>query len=387
MAHRTENCDFGMNGYGIICSMPADVCLFLRSLGGGGAERVLVNLANAFSEEGISVHLVIREPILSYKEELHPKVLLHVLNTHFFSTTAVHFAQYIRKTRPRAVMATGTVMNGCAFLAHRLSRSRGRIVLREASTPSRAFQDINRSKTYARMRFQFILKYVYPCADAVVAPSQGVREDVLKCYSRPVNNCVVIYNPAIDVRLFQLCEEPVSHSWFQEAEPIILAVGRLVPAKDFSTLISAFEKVVRVRPAKLVILGEGDLRPLLTEQVHQLGIAEYVDMPGFDRNPFRYMKRASVFVLSSRYEGLPNALIQAMACGCPVVSTDCPSGPREILDNGRYGYLVPVGNAEAMASAILDVLEHGGKTVPKEWLEMFSADQVVKRYRQVLLEE
>jgi len=220
----------------------------------------------------------------------------------------------------------------------------------------------------------------------VVAVSRGVQRDLLRYTRVSAERVVLIYNPSYTNRLLELREQPVEHPWFALGEPpVVLGVGRFYPQKDFSTLIKAFALVRAQRPARLVILGEGPLRPQLEALAQQLGVADQVSMPGFVENPFAYMRRAAVFVLPSQYEGLPNVLIQAMACGCPVVSTNCPSGPEDILDNGKYGHLVPVGDVEAIANAILRVLDGDAPAVPEEWLLQFHEERVAQQYLKVLL--
>jgi len=196
----------------------------------------------------------------------------------------------------------------------------------------------------------------------------------------------VIYNPVVSPELYEKADAPLEHPWFRSNQPpVILGVGRHYPQKGFDTLLRAFARVRQETPARLVILGEGPERPNLERLASELGVAADVDMPGFDPNPFRYMKRAGVFVLSSRYEGLPNVLIQAMACGCPVVSTDCPNGPAEILDGGRYGALVPVDDVEAMARAIVRALLGQVAPAPADWLEQFRVEVVAEQYLRVML--
>jgi len=190
----------------------------------------------------------------------------------------------------------------------------------------------------------------------------------------------------IDAAFYAKADAPVEHPWFQPNQPpVILGVGRHHFQKGFDTLLRAFARVRQQMPARLVILGEGPERPNLERLAAELGVAADVDLPGFDPNPFRYMRWAGVFVLSSRYEGLPNVLIQALACGCPVVSTDCPSGPSEILDGGRYGALVPVDDVEAMAQAIVRALLGQVAPAPAEWLEQFRVEAVAEQYLRVML--
>jgi len=170
-------------------------------------------------------------------------------------------------------------------------------------------------------------------------------------------NVHVIYNPAFNDDLIDLSREHLDHSWFEDGQPpVILAVGRLHHQKGFDILLDAFSAVLAEKPCRLVILGEGPQRKNLEIQARQLGVAEYVHFPGFVKNPYAYMGRASLFVLSSRWEGLPGALIEAMACGCAVVATDCPSGPAEIIENGMQGAIVPVEDPRALATAMLQAL-------------------------------
>jgi glycosyltransferase involved in cell wall biosynthesis len=213
-----------------------------------------------------------------------------------------------------------------------------------------------------------------------------VAGSLLQLSPIPIQKVRVIYNPVVSPELYEKADAPVEHPWFQPHQPpVVLAAGRLVALKGYDTLLRAFARVRQETPARLVILGEGPERPNLERLAAELGVAADVDMPGFDPNPFRYMKRAGVFVLSSRYEGLPNVLIQALACGCPVVSTDCPSGPSEILDGGRYGALVPVDDVEAMAGAIVRALLGQVAPAPSAWLEQFRVEVVAEQYLRVML--
>jgi glycosyltransferase involved in cell wall biosynthesis len=228
-------------------------------------------------------------------------------------------------------------------------------------------------------------------ADAIVAVSNGIADDLAKHAGIPRERITTVYNPVVTQELIVKAQQPVDHAWFApDAPPVILGVGRLHPQKDFATLIRAFARVRSQRPARLVLLGaadagrEGyanDLRSLSAV----LGVADDVRFEGFVANPFAYMSRASVFVLSSIHEGLPGALIQALACGCPAVSTDCVSGPREVLDNGKFGLLVPVGDDAQMAEAITRAFDD---PLPSERLkaraDLFSVDRAVQQYWNLL---
>jgi glycosyltransferase involved in cell wall biosynthesis len=359
------------------------LAFFTPSLGGGGAERVVVTLASHYAAQGHTVDLIASFHQEAYQSEVHPAVRMHYLHTHRRMLAAPRLAKALREIRPESLLAT--VNTFAAVLAQRLARIPTRVILRKATTPSIAFQ-VNETSALKRAISETAMRWLYPRADAVVAVSKGVAQDLLNLMPQLKPKLTVIYNPVIDAALYAKADAPVEHPWFQPNQPpVVLAAGRLVALKGYDTLLRAFARVRQQMPARLVILGEGPERSNLERLAAELGVAADVDMPGFDPNPFRYMRRAGVFVLSSRYEGLPNVLIQALACGCPVVSTDCPSGPWEILDGGRYGVLVPVDDVEAMARAIVRALLGQVAPAPAEWLEQFRVEAVAEQYLRVML--
>jgi glycosyltransferase involved in cell wall biosynthesis len=202
-----------------------------------------------------------------------------------------------------------------------------------------------------------------------------------------------IYNPVVTAELFKMAREVPDHPWFESgAPPVVLGVGRLARQKDFPTLLQAFARLRSERPVRLMILGQANNQRTTVERqaelralAGKLGVADEVALPGFVHNPYAYMAHAAVFVLSSRFEGLPTVLIEALACGLPVVSTDCPNGPAEILENGKYGALVPVGDAFALAKAIsatLDAPPDRGQLRTRALV--FTVDQAVEKYEKVL---
>ena len=216
--------------------------------------------------------------------------------------------------------------------------------------------------------------------------SRGVAADLTDAVGVPADRMYTIYNPVVSASLVRAADRPAGHPWLDRPGPqVVLATGRLIEQKDFPTLPAAFAKVLACRPARLIVLGKGPLLPALTAQAEELGVARHVDFPGFAENPYAFMAKAGVFVLSSRWEGLGNVLIQAMACGCPVVSTDCPHGPAEILEDGRWGELVPVGDSRALSEAMFRALD---RLPPHEALRerasAFGVDQAVARYEELL---
>ena len=295
---------------------------------------------------------------------------------------------YFRTTHPDAVFAADPSYNSLSVWARRLSGLKAAVVISERNQAS---SQAAVKGPWQDHRLHPALRHAYLKADAIVAVSDGVADDLAAYADIPRQRITTVYNPVVGPDITAKAREPLEHPWFAPGEPpVVLGVGRLDPQKDFGTLIRAFAHLRARRRARLIILGAGDPRMHgyaggLKSLPGGLGIAEDVAMPGFVDNPYAFMARAAVFVLSSTYEGLPGVLIQALACGCPVVSTDCPSGPREILDHGRFGPLVPVGDDAALARAIEQVLD---APPPAERLraraELFSVDRAVDRSLELL---
>ena len=332
--------------------MTTQIALFLPNLGGGGAERMMVNLAHGLVSEGIKVDLVLASATGPYLKEVSQDLNIVDLQAQGVLKSIPALAAYLRRTRPRIMLSTLQYANLAALWARRLSGVPTRVFLREANMLSVGGVSSPKNKLILSL-----VKRFYPWADSVIAVSDGVGADVGKFTGMDPDKIRTIYNPVVTEELLLKRLEPVPHPWFTETTPVILGVGRLTEQKGFATLVRAFAELRQTRPARLVILGEGEDRAALQSLVGELGLTQDVDMPGFVDNPFAYMANASVFALSSAWEGLPGVLIQALACGCPVVSTNCPSGPSEVLDGGRYGELVPVGDAGALAAALLRTLE------------------------------
>jgi glycosyltransferase involved in cell wall biosynthesis len=232
-----------------------------------------------------------------------------------------------------------------------------------------------------------LFRLFYPWADTIVAVSHAAAQDIATMSGIPRDRVKVIYNPATTPALLEKAQEPLDHPWFASGQPpVILAVGRLFKVKDFATLIRAFALVCQQRPARLMILGEGEERPALEALVQTLGIQDDVALPGFTPNPYVYMRHAAVFVLSSLSESFSNVVVEALAVGTPVISTDFPGGTREILDNGRYGTLVPVGDAQAMAAAICATLDEPPDSAAlRQRANDFSLEKSFAQYAEVLL--
>jgi glycosyltransferase involved in cell wall biosynthesis len=356
--------------------------IFLPSLAGGGAERAICGIANGLAARGVDTTLVLGMAQGPYMDIVHPAVRVVDLGAPSTLQALPRLARHLHRTRPASLLAAMSHANVVAALAHRLSASQARLVLSERVNLSSVFDAHRELRTRATLA---LMRRTYPWADHVVAVSEGVAQDLTRHVAVPPHRVVTIYNPVVDEHLLAQAAAAPAHPWLASGSvPVVLAAGRLIAQKDFATLIDAFAKLRQGRRARLLILGEGELRAPLMAQAARLGVAEDVALPGFEPNPFAAMRAASVFVLSSRFEGLPGVLIQAMACGARVVSTDCPSGPREVLEGGRWGALVPVGDAARLASAIAAALDDAHPPEVRLRAGFFSAQAAVDAYAKVL---
>ncbi|MFO7645988.1 MAG: glycosyltransferase [Desulfosarcina sp.] len=363
------------------------IALFLSSLSGGGAERIILELARALAQRGYAVDLVVcrlkgdlvteipggvrpveleiapRSALLRTLIKLPARTWLTLLpvmlRKPLKKIRSLPFLEvYLRRERPDVILASTHVPNLLALWAVRLSGLQVRTVLKQDNSLARSIEN---STDPLRRKLPRLLRLWYAQADAVVAVSEGVADEIAAVAQIPRAQIHVIHNPIDADRIARQAETKPDHPWFQPGQPpVLLAAGRLHLQKDYPTLLRAFASLRKERNLRLAILGEGHERPRLEKLIGDLGIGADVRLLGFQKNPFAFMARAAVFVLSSAWEGLGNVLIEALACGCPVVSTDCPHGPSEVLEKGRYGTLVPVGDPEKLARAIGEALDRPG---------------------------
>lgn len=360
------------------------IAIYLPSLRGGGAERAMVTLANGFADQGLKVDLVLARAEGPYLSEVSSAVRVVDLQSSRVLTSLPSLVRYLRREHPRAMLSALSHANVIAIMACMLSRITVRLVVSERSNLS---MSSSKPQNWRARIVLSLMHRIYRRAEGVVAVSRGVADDLAKTIDLPRDRISVVYNPVVTPELIEKSGMLLEHSWLGEGKPpVILGVGRLTRAKDFATLICAFERVRAHRDCRLVILGEGELRAELEQLVVSLGIQDSVQLPGFSDNPFVWMSRVRLVVLSSRWEGLPNVLIQAMACGAAVVSTDCCSGPDEILEWGKWGTLVPVGDMEALAQAMAAVLDTPHEQLPdvRRRAEDFRQELAVDGYLKVL---
>ena len=393
------------------------IAVLLPSLEGGGAERSMLTLIEAFLAQGRTVDLVLCKAKGAYINEipdgatkielresgsLRARWHLAMANKQDFRAllrpvllakkNAPEVARirslqhYIEEHHPDVILSALSYANLAAIWAKQISCFKVPVVVSERNA---LHTYCNAPANHRKWRWRYlpeVVRRTYPGADAVVAVSEHVTEELITKIGLQPGSVQTIHNPVVDDSVRAKAAMMPDHPWFAaDTVPVVLAVGRLATQKDFATLLHAFAQVRNNREARLVILGEGRLRKDLGKLAKQLGIQADVDMPGFVENPFQYMARSSVLVSSSIFEGLPGVLIQALACGCPVVSTDCPGGSAEVLANGQYGALVDIGDAGAMARAIMAELDNPtAREILLHRAEDFSVERAAEHYLELL---
>ncbi len=349
----------------------------------GGVERAMLHLAHGFLARGKQVDFVfISDGDGPLATEIPAECRMFALHAGGPLAALPAFVRYLRRERPQAVLAVLTPASLLALWGKMFARIPVRVVLsvqlsvRPKETTSSPFKALLRPLVY---------KLFYPRADAIVAASNGVGGDLVS-FGVPMRKIRTIYNPVVSPETKRRAEEPVDEPWFAAGEPpVVLGVGRLHRQKDFPTLLRAFALVLAKTNARLIILGEGEERAALLSLARELGISDAVKLPGFVSNPYAYMRQAAVFALSSAWEGFGNVVAEALAAGTPVVSTDCPWGPAEILDNGTYGTLVPVGDSQALAEGIVAALATAKDSDRlRAAAERFSFDRATEEYLKAL---
>ncbi len=333
--------------------MSSKITLFIYNLTIGGAERVTVNLANQLTECGYQVEVLVVTEDGDLIDELVPEVELSSLSVNEMRWSAIPLARHLRRTRPDVLISFMTAANVMAIVAARMARISTTVIATEHSTKSKV-RDITQKPDL------ILAKYLYRYADHVVGVSKGVSNDIREWARVPDDKVVTIYNPVISEEAIATTYEPPSHQWFHDDSiDVVLSVGRHIRQKDYPTLIRSFALLLEEREnVRLMLLGGGELTSEYESLIAELDIEDEVAMPGFVTQPYPYMAHADVFALSSRVEGLSLVLIEAMACGTTVVSTNCPNGPSEVLVDGKYGELVPVGDPDSLKSALTRALLH-----------------------------
>jgi glycosyltransferase involved in cell wall biosynthesis len=394
------------------------VAFLMGNLHGGGVQRITLLLAEGLAARGADVDLVVCDAQGELSDQIPPTLRLVALErgnplaarlavlradpqgvaAYLRPLTTIKYAsptlaclpalaRYLRRARPASLFSATSYLNIEAVLARRLAGVPTRLVLSDRSH----FSSGKPRKDWRQRHLAAAMRRTYAQADAVTAVSQGVADDIARSIGIARDAIITLYNPTITPDFAARAREPIAHAWFAAgAPPVVLAVGRTTFQKDFATLLRAFARVRRERPLRLAIIGESSAKQAarLQELAGELAVQDDFALLGYQRNPLPYMARAAVLALSSRYEGFPNVLLEALACGTPVVSTDCPSGPSEILAGGAYGALVPVGDDAALAAAIGATLAAPpDRARLQARAAMFDYRTAIARYAAVLLGE
>jgi len=344
------------------------ICLFIPNLNGGGAERVFVNLSRIFMGYGFSVDLVVGSKTGSLACKVEDINVIDLASNGVLKSI-IPLMKYLTAKKPDIILSAMSHANLAAIIAHKLSSSKCKII---CTVHEDAFSVMEHISKHDKLVLR-LMKFGYGFVNGIIAVSQGLLESQRKFYkaSLPTNQ-VSIYNPIIPNSSNIIKQRVSKKSWSSNSPFKIVSAGRLNNQKDFDTLIKAFSKLPDYKNTRLTIYGEGPERENLLKLIKILELEEYVSLPGFTNDINTVFLHSDLFVLTSIWEGFGNVIVEAMAAGCPVIATNCKSGPSEILDNGRYGYLVPVKDVQEIAKSI--VLVQNGNLIH------FNTQQALQRF-------
>ena len=359
------------------------ISLFFGNFNSGGVQRVRLILAKGFLERGFFVDIVVVNSRGALRKQVPVGANIIDLGARSALASLPALTRYLRRKKPDAILSAQTHHNITAIWARRLSGVSARLIVGEHNN----LQEVVKYSTFRNQLRPLAARLIYPGADAILAVSKGVADALSVTSGIKRADIHVIYNPVMLSDIQKRIQEGPEHPWQKQKHiPVIIAVGSLREQKDYPTLIKAFAKARANRSMRLIILGEGRCREQLQTLINKLNLAEDVHLKGNVANPYIYMQHADLYVLSSRWEGFPNALLEALACGAPIVATDCPSGPAEMLENGRYGHLVPVGDEDALAEAIQKTLDFPPSSILlKKRASEFSLEVICEQYLRLLV--
>jgi glycosyltransferase involved in cell wall biosynthesis len=362
--------------------MQKKILFFMQSLGGGGAERTVVNIVNNLNKELFSVKLVIgNNNSNAYSEFLDQKINVIDLKTTRLRYSIVKLRKIINKEQPDIIFTTVNHNNIITSLVTAsLVNNKPKLIVREAAIRSESKK--------AKLINKILTKFCYNIiADGVVALSKGVKNDLVMNFGINKGKVKVIYNP-VDIEKIEAMKSESIDEEFVDDEKVLISVGRLVDTKDYPTLLRAFKIISERFKAKLIIAGIGELEKELKQMALDLGIHNNVIFKGFLKNPYKYMSKSDIFILTSKWEGFGHVIVEAMAAGLPVISTECNSGPKEIITNNINGKLVEVGNFEDLADTIIETLENDNSKLvynARSRAQDFNVKKIINDYEGYLL--
>lgn len=356
-----------------------DIALFVPSLE-GGLGKVTISLANAFSESGLLVDMwSLKKPAVTIA--INSNVHVHYLESKRALFSLPELATLLRNRRPKILLSASYHTNCVAVVARSLSRVKTNLTLVEHTSLTTGLHALPPLK---RLVAKLSIAILYRKADNLIAVSKDAAAEVAELAGIPSTKVVPIYNPIVTEKMYRDSNQTISHPFLSGNVPILLSIGRLSNEKDYPTLLLALTKVLQHEPVKLVIIGEGPERASLEALIQKWNLTNDVDLLGHVDNPYPWYRYAELLVLSSTREGLPTVLIEALALGTKIVSTDARTGPREILQNGKLGTLVPTSNPDALAEAIRQTLHTPKAPVTKNILKPYTTENAIASYRKVL---
>ena len=355
------------------------IALVIGSMRTGGAERAFLNLSNAFVKAGHRVDLVLVEKTGSFLALLDDGINIVDLNAGQAKRGVSAFRNYLNDVNPNAIIVAQLHVQLMAMMAVGKANWKGKIILNEQSTFSQNNKGLKKQIQY------WLAKWFFRKADAITVVSKGAADDFVEYFPSLKSKTTVIYNPIITDQSERLAAEKIEHDFFKENVPVVVSAGRLVVSKNFPLLIRSFAAVIREKEARLIILGDGPEKSNLQVLIDNLGLQDSVSLAGETSNTLAFFKQAGTVVLSSDYEGLPAVLIEALYCNCHVISTNCPNGPAEILQEGKFGVLVKMGDEAGMAQAILTAINHPRSAKGVQRANDFYADTIALEYLRLLM--
>lgn len=377
------------------------ITFFLPSLECGGAERNTINLLRNLNKENYTISLLLAEKKGDFIKDVPESIPIFSFDARGLLKIFLNLIKYFKEEKTDIFISAFPRFNAVSLLAKRFSGGKAKIIITEHLSFFLLYKNAKTisHRFIARFLFPYFMNFFYPDADAIVCVSKGIAQEI-SLISNRTNKVKVIYNPVADSKILEMAEKQIDHPWFlnpfgsaqdELKIPIILMVGRLSKTKDQPTLFRALSLIIKKQPARLVIVGNGTEENKLTKLASKLNLSKNILFLGFQDNPYKYMKRASVFVLSSLQEGFSNVIVEAMVCGTPVVATDCRSGPGEIIQDGINGLLVPPQDQIALAGAILKILNNpvlakSFSIEGKKRAEFFSIQKSVREYENLFSE-
>lgn len=361
----------------------AKILFILDDLSGGGAERVFVNIANGFADTNITVEFLLGEKKGVYLNQLNSAIPINEVGGKTLFKYLTAFPRILRQNNYTHIFTASHYASSAAIIAKKITRKPAKIYLtHHYSHPAL------RSVKYFKgdVILKLIHFFITPHADKIIAVSKGSLEWLRKFSHHKLRQGTFIYNPVFDNNIYTLAAEQVNFPIEVKDKIMLLTVGRLSEQKDHLTLIKAFGIFKQTHGnAVLFIIGTGPLQSMLQNYINNKGLADCIFLMGFQANPYKWIVNCDVFILSSIYEGFGNVIVEAMALGKTIVSTDCPSGPAEILQDGALGYLCPVNDPVSMSASIEKALQKPvDANILTQSANQYTINEIVKKYIEIL---